>query len=332
MAELILKHIRKTYGSGKTAVKDFSLNIADGEFVIIVGPSGCGKSTTLRMIAGLAEADGGEIFMDGQSLRGVSAQKRDMAMVFQNYALYQTMTVFDNIAFPLRMRKLSKGEIAEKVKAAAALLEIEALLDRYPGQLSGGERQRVAMGRAMVRQPKVFLMDEPLSNLDAKLRIGLRSKIAELHRTLKVTTVYVTHDQVEAMTLADRIVVMKDGEIAQVGTPQEIYQNPASAFVGSFFGNPPMNLYERDGKQYGIRPEHVRILDRSEAAALGDGQKTLRYPAKVLRRELVGAEVIYYLQVGEALMIATASAEQSVAADTVSVRIDRDKVCRFEAG
>ncbi len=306
MASLTLKQINKKYGRDIAAVKDFSLEIADGEFVVLVGPSGCGKSTTLRVIAGLEQADSGEIFMDGRSMSGVPAQKRDMAMVFQNYALYPTMTVFENLAFPLRMRKMGKAEIQKRVAAAAELLEIGGLLDRKPGQLSGGEKQCVAMGRAIVREPRVFLMDEPLSNLDAKLRISLREKIAQLHEKLGTTIIYVTHDQIEAMTLADKIVVMKDGCIEQAGTPQEIYNKPASPFVASFFGNPPMNFYEREGKLYGIRPEHVKLAEHPEIAGDGD----LRwFPAEIVRTELIGAERIYYLRADGNPVIATVRAD-----------------------
>ena len=263
--------------------------------------------------------------MDGQAISDVPVQKRDMAMVFQNYALYPTMTVFENLAFPLRMRKTEKTEIRQRVRAAAELLEIDGLLDRKPGQLSGGEKQRVAMGRAMVREPRVFLMDEPLSNLDAKLRISLRGKIAELHKKLGTAIVYVTHDQVEAMTLADKIVVMKDGHIEQTGTPQEIYEQPANPFVASFFGSPPMNFYERSGTVYGIRPEHVRLA--SEDKPSGDG--SLRwFPAEIVRTELIGAERIYYLNAGGNPVTATARADFSVSGNRIWMGIeDKDVYC-----
>lgn len=248
MAQVVLKNVKKTYSKTVTAVQNFSLEVKDGEFVVLVGPSGCGKSTTLRIIAGLEEADSGQLFMDGEEISRVSAQKRDMAMVFQSYALYPTMTVFDNIAFPLKMRKLSKAEILEKVHQTAELLNIGRLLERKPAQLSGGEKQRVAMGRALVREPKVFLMDEPLSNLDAMLRTSLRGEIAKLHKVLGITTIYVTHDQVEAKTLADRIVVMRDGKIEQIGTQEEICENPVNDFVAAFFGNPTLHFQESDWK------------------------------------------------------------------------------------
>lgn len=221
---------------GVVAVQDFTLEIKDREFIVLVGPSGCGKSTTLRMVAGLEEITSGEIYIDGKLVNGVQPQHRNIAMVFQNYALYPHMTVFENIAFPLRMQKLPKGEIAEKVKEAAKILDIEELLERKPKELSGGQRQRVAIGRAIVREPKVLLMDEPLSNLDAKLRNQMRSELIKLRQKINTTFLYVTHDQTEAMTLGDRIVVMKDGVVQQVGTPEEVYGQPVNAFVAGFIG------------------------------------------------------------------------------------------------
>ncbi len=227
---------------GVVAVQDFTLEIKDREFIVLVGPSGCGKSTTLRMVAGLEEITSGEIYIDGKLVNGVQPQHRNIAMVFQNYALYPHMTVFENIAFPLRMQKLPKGEIAEKVKEAAKILDIEELLERKPKELSGGQRQRVAIGRAIVREPKVLLMDEPLSNLDAKLRNQMRSELIKLRQKINTTFLYVTHDQTEAMTLGDRIVVMKDGVVQQVGTPEEVYGQPVNAFVAGFIGTPQMNF------------------------------------------------------------------------------------------
>jgi len=241
MAKVRLEHVWKRFGK-VVAVKDFNLETEDGEFVVFVGPSGCGKTTTLRMIAGLEEISEGKIYIGDRLVNDVPPKDRDIAMVFQNYALYPHMNVYENMAFGLRLRRYPKDEIDRRVKEAARILKIEHLLNRKPRELSGGQRQRVAMGRAIVREPKVFLMDEPLSNLDAKLRVEMRAEIAKLQRRLGVTTIYVTHDQVEAMSLADRIAVMRQGEIVQLGTPTEIYHAPADTFVGGFIGNPPMNF------------------------------------------------------------------------------------------
>ena len=253
MAQLSLKHIYKRYPNGFEAVKDFSLEVADKEFIIFVGPSGCGKSTTLRMVAGLEEISDGEFCIDGKRMNEVEPKDRDIAMVFQNYALYPHMTVYDNMAFGLKLRKVPKAEIDKKVRDAAKILDLEKLLERKPKALSGGQRQRVAMGRAIVREPKVFLMDEPLSNLDAKLRVQMRAEIAALHHRLGATIIYVTHDQTEAMTLGTRIVVLKDGVIMQVDSPQTLYNKPDNLFVAGFIGSPQMNFMdcevkEEDGK------------------------------------------------------------------------------------
>ena len=242
MASLSLRHIYKKYPGGVTAVSDFCLEIKDTEFIIFVGPSGCGKSTTLRMIAGLEEISEGELFIGDRLVNDVAPKDRDIAMVFQNYALYPHMTIFDNMAFGLKLRKMPKETIKRKVEEAARILEITHLLDRYPKALSGGQKQRVALGRAIVRDPKVFLLDEPLSNLDAKLRASMRTEITKLHNKLGTTFIYVTHDQVEAMTMATRIVVMKDGIIQQVDTPQNLYDYPVNTFVAGFMGTPQMNF------------------------------------------------------------------------------------------
>ena len=252
MASLSLKGIQKKYPNGYHAVKDFNLEIADKEFIIFVGPSGCGKSTTLRMIAGLEDISDGTLSIDGRVVNDVEPKDRDIAMVFQNYALYPHMSVYDNMAFALKLRKVPKDQIDAAVKNAAKILDLEKLLDRKPKALSGGQRQRVAMGRAIVRDAKVFLMDEPLSNLDAKLRVSMRAEIAKIHRRIGATTIYVTHDQTEAMTLADRIVIMSAtknpsgtgtiGRIEQIGTPQEVYKNPVNKFVAGFIGSPAMNF------------------------------------------------------------------------------------------
>ena len=244
MASLSLKNVCKVYPNGFVAVKDFNLDVADKEFIIFVGPSGCGKSTTLRMIAGLEEISSGELWIGDKLVNDVEPKDRDIAMVFQNYALYPHMSVYDNMAFGLKLRKVPKEKIDKQVHEAAKILDIEHLLDRKPKALSGGQRQRVAMGRAIVREPKVFLMDEPLSNLDAKLRVQMRVEISKLHQRLQTTIIYVTHDQTEAMTLGTRIVVMKDGIIQQVDTPQNLYDKPCNLFVAGFMGMPPMNFID----------------------------------------------------------------------------------------
>ncbi|MFI3212675.1 MAG: sn-glycerol-3-phosphate ABC transporter ATP-binding protein UgpC [Eubacteriales bacterium] len=262
MASLSLQHIGKAYPNGFEAVKDFNLEIADKEFIIFVGPSGCGKSTTLRMIAGLEDITAGELKIGDRVVNDVEPKDRDIAMVFQNYALYPHMTVYDNMAFGLKLRKMPKAEIDKMVKEAAKILDLTPLLDRKPKALSGGQRQRVAMGRAIVRNPKVFLMDEPLSNLDAKLRVQMRIEIAKLHQRLGTTIIYVTHDQTEAMTLGTRIVVMKDGIIQQVDTPQSLYEKPQNLFVAGFMGSPQMNFMDATVK---VKGEEVDLIlaDRS---------------------------------------------------------------------
>ncbi len=258
MASLELRNVQKSYGNSQIAtLKDIALKIDAGEFLILVGPSGCGKSTLLNCIAGLENITGGEILVDGEDISQASPKDRDIAMVFQSYALYPTMSVRDNIAFGLKMRKVPAAKIEEEVARVAKLLQIEPLLERKPSQLSGGQQQRVAMGRALARRPKIYLFDEPLSNLDAKLRVEMRTEIKLMHQRLKTTTVYVTHDQIEAMTLGDKVAVMKDGVIQQFGTPHEIYNNPANLFVASFIGSPPMNfvplrIRQRDGRWVGV--------------------------------------------------------------------------------
>ncbi|MDT5104338.1 MAG: multiple sugar transport system ATP-binding protein [Mycobacterium sp.] len=253
MAEIVLDHVTKSYASGAVAVKDLSLSIADGEFIILVGPSGCGKSTTLNMIAGLEDISSGELSIGGERVNEKAPKDRDIAMVFQSYALYPHMTVRQNIAFPLTLTKMSKADVATKVEETAKILDLTELLDRKPAQLSGGQRQRVAMGRAIVRDPKAFLMDEPLSNLDAKLRVQMRSEIARLQNRLGTTTVYVTHDQTEAMTLGDRVVVMLAGVAQQIGTPAELYSRPANLFVAGFIGSPSMNFFPATLTDVGVR-------------------------------------------------------------------------------
>jgi len=244
MATIELKNLTKVFGKETTVIKNLNLTINDGEFYVLVGPSGCGKSTTLRIIAGLEEATEGEVYIDGKLVNNVAPKDRDIAMVFQNYALYPHMTVYENMAFGLKLRNISKTEIDKRVKETAEILELTNLLKRKPKQLSGGQSQRVALGRAIVRNPKVFLFDEPLSNLDAKLRLQMRTEIKKLHQQLKITMVYVTHDQVEAMTMGDRISVMKNGLVHQVDSPLKLYQKPADIFVAGFIGNPSMNFIQ----------------------------------------------------------------------------------------
>ncbi|MBQ3932766.1 MAG: sn-glycerol-3-phosphate ABC transporter ATP-binding protein UgpC [Lachnospiraceae bacterium] len=267
MASLSLKNITKMYPNGFVAVKDFSMEIQDKEFIIFVGPSGCGKSTTLRMIAGLEEISGGELYIGDRLVNDVEPKDRDIAMVFQNYALYPHMTVYDNMAFGLKLRKTPKDQINKLVHEAARILDIEHLLDRKPAALSGGQRQRVAMGRAIVRNPKVFLMDEPLSNLDAKLRVQMRTEISKLHQRLETTIIYVTHDQTEAMTLGTRIVVLKDGEVQQIDTPEELYNNPCNLFVAGFMGSPQMNFID------------AQVLQQGNDVLLSFAAHTIKVPA-----------------------------------------------------
>ena len=276
MASLSLKNICKVYPNGFEAVKDFNLEIADQEFIIFVGPSGCGKSTTLRMIAGLEDISSGELKIGDRVVNDVEPKDRDIAMVFQNYALYPHMSVYDNMAFGLKLRKVPKDEIDKAVKEAAKILDLTQLLDRKPKALSGGQRQRVAMGRAIVRDPKVFLMDEPLSNLDAKLRVQMRIEISKIHQRLGATIIYVTHDQTEAMTLGTRIVVMKDGVVQQVDTPQNLYQKPGNLFVAGFMGSPQMNfldavISEKGGNLIAKVGEHELVIPATKAKALKDG-------------------------------------------------------------
>lgn len=332
MAEVKLSHIKKSYGDVEI-VKNFDLDIRDKEFMVFVGPSGCGKSTTLRMIAGLEDITGGDLLIGGRRVNDVSPKDRDIAMVFQNYALYPHMTVYENMAFSLKLRHLSKDEIRKKVGEAARVLQLESLLERKPKELSGGQRQRVAMGRALVRNPSVFLLDEPLSNLDAKLRVSMRTEIARLHQSLQTTMIYVTHDQTEAMTLGDRIVVMNDGVIQQCGTPMELYQHPVNQFVAGFIGNPPMNFFpvelmENEGRLFassesilievpqpqadvlraagekeivfGIRPEAIH-----DAAMLLAENIDIAARGTVEVVELLGAETLLHVRCGREFLVAS---------------------------
>jgi sn-glycerol 3-phosphate transport system ATP-binding protein len=301
MASITLSHILKTYGAGtksNTVIHDLSASIQDGEFVVIVGPSGCGKSTLLRMVAGLEDITGGNISIGERVVNDLEPAERDIAMVFQNYALYPHMSVFDNMAYGLKIAKRSAEEIKARVDKAAGILELSQLLQRKPRELSGGQRQRVAMGRAIVRQPQVFLFDEPLSNLDAKLRAQTRLEIQKLHRELGITSLFVTHDQVEAMTLAQRMIVMNGGHMEQFGTPEEVYNRPASTFVASFIGSPPMNLLKKAPgtnaqRIFGIRPEHLDITPAQVTGSWSLVADTV---------ELLGAERLVHAHLGDEIL------------------------------
>jgi sn-glycerol 3-phosphate transport system ATP-binding protein len=302
MAGIQLRALVKRYGTDASAVPvlhGIDATVNDGEFVVIVGPSGCGKSTLLRMVAGLEDITEGEVQIGERVVNTLEPAERDIAMVFQNYALYPHMTVFDNMAYGLKIARVPRDDIRARVDKAAAILELGALLHRKPRELSGGQRQRVAMGRAIVRQPQVFLFDEPLSNLDAKLRAQTRLEIQKLHRELGITSLFVTHDQVEAMTLAQRMLVMNGGRMEQFGTPQEVYEQPASTFVASFIGSPPMNLLKHargvpQGRVLGVRPEHLRLSTQID----GNG-----WVARIDAQEMLGAERLLYLQLGDESII-----------------------------
>ncbi|WP_423192076.1 sn-glycerol-3-phosphate import ATP-binding protein UgpC [Cupriavidus sp. H18C2] len=285
MAKLSLRNVQKTYPGGTQVVHGIDMEIADGEFIVIVGPSGCGKSTLLRMVAGLETITGGEVWIGDNVVNDLEPAARDIAMVFQNYALYPHMSVYDNMAYGLKIRGMAKAEIEQRVKHAAGILELAPLLERKPRELSGGQRQRVAMGRAIVREPAVFLFDEPLSNLDAKLRVQMRLELKDLHRRLKTTSLYVTHDQVEAMTLADRMMVLNGGRVEQIGTPLEVYARPASTFVASFIGSPPMNLVPVVRNGAGQGGAQMRVVPRegqAESATLGHLPMGLHLPEQAL--------------------------------------------------
>ncbi len=363
MASVVLKNVYKRYDGGVVAVSDFNLEIADKEFIILVGPSGCGKSTTLRMIAGLEEISDGQVYIDDKLVNDVQPKDRDIAMVFQNYALYPHMTVFENMAFGLKLRKTPKDEIKRRVEEAARILEIEHLLSRKPKALSGGQRQRVALGRAIVRDPKVFLMDEPLSNLDAKLRVQMRVEITKLHQRLATTIIYVTHDQTEAMTMGTRIVVMKDGFIQQVDDPTTLYMHPVNTFVAGFIGMPPMNFINSNlvdlgdtvgvsfaghtiklpkekyntpevrsyiGKELicGIRPEAMSD-DPNEVSKLGP---EVTFDAMVDVVERLGAETYLYLSVENKSLTARVDPIVSKAAvhQNVTIAVDTNRVVLFD--
>ncbi len=315
MAKVILKTITKFFGSNKV-LDQLNLTVNDHEFLVLVGPSGCGKSTLLRIIAGLETSTRGTTVIGNRTVTELSPKDRDIAMVFQNYALYPHMNVYDNMAFGLKMRKVAKEEIDHRVREAANILEISNLLDRKPKQLSGGQRQRVALGRAIVRNAQVFLLDEPLSNLDAKLRVQMRAEIIKLHRKLRATMIYVTHDQIEAMTMGDRIVVMKDGKIQQIGTPEEIYNNPANMFVAGFVGVPPMNFLSwSPGVVLGIRPEYIALIEKRESTIDTEirsekGDYIIEGTVEVI--EYTGAEKLIYLQTNFGQMVVKTDTSQPI--------------------
>ncbi|AFK70613.1 sugar ABC transporter ATP-binding protein [Pseudomonas putida SJTE-1] len=359
MATLELRNVNKTYGSGlPDTLKDIQLSIKDGEFLILVGPSGCGKSTLMNCIAGLEQITGGAILIDEQDVSGMSPKDRDIAMVFQSYALYPTMSVRENIEFGLKIRKLPQAAIDEEVARVAKLLQIEHLLARKPAQLSGGQQQRVAMGRALARRPKIYLFDEPLSNLDAKLRVEMRTEMKLMHQRLKTTTVYVTHDQIEAMTLGDKVAVMKDGIIQQFGTPQQIYNDPANQFVASFIGSPPMNfipvrLARQDGRLLalldsgqarcelplggaadalegreiilGIRPEQIAL-----GAADGNGLPAIR--AEVQVTEPTGPDLLVFVTLNQTKVCCRLAPDVACrVGDTLNLQFDPARVLLFDA-
>lgn len=368
MSEIALRNVCKQFDSEHYGVKDFNLDIHDKEFVIFVGPSGCGKSTTLRIIAGLEEITDGELWIDGELSNYLEPKERGMSMVFQNYALYPNMTVYGNMAYALKIRKLPKDEIDRKVHEVAKILEIDQLLDRRPAALSGGQKQRVAIGSAIIRKPKAFLMDEPLSNLDAKLRAQMRVELVKLHKQLDTTIIYVTHDQTEAMTLGTKIVVMKDGLIQQVGAPQSIYDNPVNLFVAGFLGSPSMNFFRctvkaeennrtalllddaktvkkvyldgTRGKQIadryngrhvilGIRPEDIYEFD--EAKKLGIENDSVDVDEPIVNREMLGAEVILYFdEQGKTLAVRLSPENQTQVGEKVSLYFDMEKAHVFD--
>jgi len=343
MAEIQLRNLGKRWGSF-VGVHNFDLTIADKEFLVLLGPSGCGKTTTMRMIAGLEDVTEGEIIVDGKVVNDLEPKDRDVAMVFQSYALYPNMNVYENIRFPLKVRGIDPKTHDEKVKRASAMVELDDFLHRKPAELSGGQRQRVALARAVVREPNVFLMDEPLSNLDAKLRVSTRAQIKNLSHELAVTTIYVTHDQIEAMTLADRVVIMKAGIVQQVGTPVEIYDTPANAFVASFIGNPAMNLMDGEVKGGTFRAENVEIngIDAADGkVTLGfraeDAEKTTggqgQINAPIYTMELLGDATMISVRVGGALVSVKADKTfRAEIGDSVSISVAANICHLFDAG
>jgi multiple sugar transport system ATP-binding protein len=358
MSTLIFKEMNKIYDNGVQAVFDFNLEVKDKEFIVFVGPSGCGKSTTLRMVAGLEEISSGELFIDDRKVNDVAPKDRDIAMVFQSYALYPHMTVYDNMAFGLKLRKTPKVEIEKKVQNAADILGLTSYLDRKPKALSGGQRQRVALGRAIVRDAKVFLMDEPLSNLDAKLRVAMRAELIKLHERLETTTIYVTHDQIEAMTMATRIVVMKDGRIQQIGAPKEIYDYPKNMFVGGFIGTPAMNFLPGQVDESGIficedlklkvDDKHLKLLKEKNMigkdVVLGFRPEDVHDQPRLLEKyagakaeftvdvaELLGAETNIHISIGDNNIIAKVNARSDLSIQSkVELAINMEKSHFFD--
>ncbi|KPJ54316.1 glycerol-3-phosphate ABC transporter ATP-binding protein [candidate division TA06 bacterium DG_24] len=362
MATVELRDVTKRFGRDVVAVDHISFAVADQEFVVLVGPSGCGKSTVLRLIAGLEEVTSGDVVIDGRVVNTDSPRDRDIAMVFQNYALYPHMTVFDNMAFGLKLRRHPRQKVLERVRGAASLLGIEHLLHRKPRELSGGERQRVAVGRAIVRKPKVFLFDEPLSNLDARLRVQMRAELSRLHQHLGTTMIYVTHDQVEAMTMGNRIVVLKQGRLQQIDDPMSLYRQPRNSFVAQFIGSPAMNLVEAkwDGERsltldaewllidippaigerlggtsrevfFGIRPEHIVWRDAGGGTAGGVGDVQLRAEVEVV--EPMGSEILLHFRAGEGTMVAKVSATKPPAVgDVLEFGFSLERAHFFDAG
>ena len=358
MAEVSLKHVKKVYDKDVVAIKDFDLDIDDKEFLVLVGPSGCGKSTALRMIAGLEEITEGDLYIGGKQMNDVAPKDRDIAMVFQNYALYPHMDVYNNMAFGLKLRKFKKDEIKKRVDNAAGILGLEAFLDRKPKALSGGQRQRVALGRAIVRDAEVFLMDEPLSNLDAKLRVQMRAEIQKLHQRLQTTTIYVTHDQTEAMTMATRLVVMSEGEIQQVGAPKDVYDFPNNIFVGGFIGSPAMNFlngkiddkhfvmndikilipegklkalreqgYEGKDVVLGVRPEDIH-----DEPVFLDASPETKIDALIDVAELMGSETFLYSKVDDQDFVARVDSRTDVTSDdTIQLAFDLNNAHFFDA-
>jgi sn-glycerol 3-phosphate transport system ATP-binding protein len=325
MAAVSLRDVRKSYTPELQVIHGVNMEIADGEFIVILGPSGCGKSTLLRMVAGLETITGGEIVIGGRVVNDLEPKDRDIAMVFQNYALYPHMSVYENMSYGLRIQRVPPAEIAARVQKAAEILELKNFLERKPRALSGGQRQRVAMGRAIVREPQVFLFDEPLSNLDAKLRVQMRGELQSLHRRLGTTSLFVTHDQVEAMTLAQRMIVMNAGRAEQIGAPLEVYAKPATTFVAGFIGSPPMNLIPRDGKLLGIRPEHLEPCAASEALLTID----------VDLIEPLGADIIVYGHIGDHASVRVAArlpADAKAQAGKLALRYAPQNVHWFDPG